>query len=1250
MNDDKPLDDVKDSSSFDVEKGSSTPTPADRNGSPGRAKTTPNSPSKELNAKTVVVADRESDDSSSSSDGDSFAPTWLLSIVGYLQTSCAWIPQHLTWSDLKPAIRCAVVAWVSLVLFLVPSIEVLLGNAGFLIVIAAVLSPPAEPFIEVFEREMLILLFASAAWAWCCFGLFCANLARRVKVPNVTLFQAVDGRYIEAGPAVIIAVFIFIGSGTFLSFRAKQGPGPYLFPCVLACLCIDISLTTGVLFPFPFYLIGKAILLPLALHTAISLLASIVIFPSTVSARFTSRLSSALSPFLSVLEKNRTLLSTPLTAPEFAPLLASVRADTKKCEAGLVPLASSGRLLKSDLIYGRFSPRDFKTFQGMFRRLAGRADGLGLFFALVDPARERFPGTRRPTPAPTTPGTPKVDLSRPASRAPSVERPVGAVETNSRHDLEPDSPLSPISTSHRSLLSQPVAQGSSPSVSISPTFKHSHSLSVSHAHLHLHNPLRHSEPTDSNHQQHSQSQSHGHLSLFNLARARARKSEFVVGTFQSQRYLDLEATHLFDPDEENWNENLGHLLNDCCDPLLESCVLGLTSVGGWLSTVRDARLSQLLRSVSHLGVPLISPLFAFFGFGEKKAAEERTRRQERIDKVKELRGKIASVLEKFRQDTRHVVLEPYQHGFEDSSPIEELKERQEGVQGKDDEKSLELDKEDVMPPHRCLFNCFVYQYNLMQISSIILEMLDEIIRLDDERQECRLWTPVHRLFTWTPWSLSEPESHFGDDDDPDVIQGIKQDRSDTESQSEVTTLAQSTTTDTHMPSSTTGPAFRLDPEADLGIPKRRNPDALPPQNMMESVMRFIHEIFANLGSIHVLFGIKTGLLTVALSLPSLFKTSTEFAYDNRFVWGVFIAQLTTSCFRGETLFGISTAIISTFFGAIVGMTMWYISCGSAHGNAFGLAAVCAVCFPFFFYARIYWPIPPMRNVIFFVTAILVIAYSYQDVHLNVPGSPGFGFSVGWKRFVAVTGGVVAAFIASFFPPSTTIRLYERNLLAKTSSELGTIYCAILSFANTKHEPEIQEIITSLIAVRNKLQRSVTMRTNVGYEFSLRGRWPADRYKKVTDLQIPISFSLSHLMSILEHLDPSWSRALLRRTRFMDPTFQGDVLAVISLISFSLRTGCPLPQITPCPLIDRFMFRYHGLEVIHKDAEEDYGLPRTLSIDLLKDEQYLMFSVGISTAFALVTRLDRLMLAVKEIVGEHYHIHGVGLRHANADRV
>jgi hypothetical protein len=64
------------------------------------------------------------------------------------------------------------------------------------------------------------------------------------------------------------------------------------------------------------------------------------------------------------------------------------------------------------------------------------------------------------------------------------------------------------------------------------------------------------------------------------------------------------------------------------------------------------------------------------------------------------------------------------------------------------------------------------------------------------------------------------------------------------------------------------------------------------------------------------------------------------------------------------------------------------------------------------------------------------------------------------------------------------------------------------------------------------------------------------------------------------------------------------LIIQAMISNSLRSGQPLPQITPCPLLDRFMARQHGLNVIHQESEDDLGLPRTLTMDTLQNEQYL----------------------------------------------
>ncbi|KAF8901456.1 hypothetical protein CPB84DRAFT_1815176 [Gymnopilus junonius] len=1060
-------------------------------------------------------------------------PEWLEPVKSYLVDNCSWIPRNWTWSKIKPVIRCAVVGWVSMVLFVIPQVERTVGSAAFLILIVAFLMAPSEPFIATAEREILFLFMCSLMWAWCCLGIFLADLARHVRVPHATLAQVIDGKYIEAAPSVIIGIFIFFGSALLLWFRANRGPGPFFIACVFAALTMDICLTTAVLFPFPFYLIGSSIMIPLSLHSALSLLGCLVIFPSTITAQFTSSLSISMGPVLVMLAGNCKLLATSISSPDFSPLLVTVKKDTKSCESSLVPLANARRLLKGDWIYGRFSPKDFVAFQGMLKRLAARADGLSVYFSLVDPSREKFPGTMQVTPVPTTFNSPRGDLSRATSRAPSrapsrpPSRPpsIGERPSENPEQAPEEIPASPTSV-HR--LSHAYSHHKHP---------HSKSHSTTHSHLFLHDSV----VSHHRHHSHNERHSHGlhhrllHSSLMDL---RLKREEYAVGTFESQRYMNLESTGIFDPFEfAQWNEKI----QGFCTPLLEACSLGMTTVRDWMMTSRDGR-----------------------------ATTREIKRKERVKKIREVRDLVAEALRLFRTQERHGVVEPYRPAFEDGEY--------------DPQRHGHLFSALSRPPARCLFHSFIYQYSLMQITSIILEMLDEILRLEEVRMECRLWTPLEHIRTtsWNLWTTAETVDPNTEDDDPDFIQG--------RGQPDVSPTPVPRSNDADMPSKISGPAFFVTPDVDLGIPKRRDPDHLPPRNLFETVMTVVFSFVLSLGTGNALFALKGGFLSVALSLPSLIKYTAQFAYVNRFVWGIFMGQMALARFQGDTYFALWARAVSTFFGAIVGTVIWYIACGSGSGNPFGLAAVAAVCFPFFFYGRLYWPIPPLR-----------VGYSYQDTHLGSPGNPGHGWSIAWKRFVLVTSGVSASFFASFLPPATTIRRYHRSLLATTSSEIGT------------------------------LGRLTAMRANVGYEVSLQGRWPADRYQKIVDIQTALSYSLSHLMSVLEHLDPAWSRAFLRRTRFMDPDFQGDVLAVI---------WCPLPQITPCPLADRFMLKYHGLSVIHKDSEEDYGLPRRLSIETLKNEQYLMFSVGITTAFGIVNRLDRLMVAVKEVVGEQYHIHGI----------
>lgn len=74
-------------------------------------------------------------------------------------------------------------------------------------------------------------------------------------------------------------------------------------------------------------------------------------------------------------------------------------------------------------------------------------------------------------------------------------------------------------------------------------------------------------------------------------------------------------------------------------------------------------------------------------------------------------------------------------------------------------------------------------------------------------------------------------------------------------------------------------------------------------------------------------------------------------------------------------------------------------------------------------------------------------------------------------------------IFSFLPPSTTIRSYQRRVLATTVAQLGTIYCASVSFASNRKADEPALIVQSLLAIRRKLKRSLMVKENVTYEVS-----------------------------------------------------------------------------------------------------------------------------------------------------------------------
>ncbi|KAK1227088.1 hypothetical protein PQX77_009921 [Marasmius sp. AFHP31] len=108
---------------------------------------------------------------------------------------------------------------------------------------------------------------------------------------------------------------------------------------------------------------------------------------------------------------------------------------------------------------------------------------------------------------------------------------------------------------------------------------------------------------------------------------------------------------------------------------------------------------------------------------------------------------------------------------------------------------------------------------------MILDLLGEVVRLEQERRYNRLWTPVSRMFRRGKWELTDNALNY-DEEDPDLVPGM-------------------------MPGT-------MD---DLGLPRRRDPDALPPRNPFEWIVSHLYRFVAGLGGGNVLYAVKAGILT-----------------------------------------------------------------------------------------------------------------------------------------------------------------------------------------------------------------------------------------------------------------------------------------------------------------------------------------------------------------------------------------------------
>ncbi|GAA6054703.1 hypothetical protein JCM3770_000038, partial [Rhodotorula araucariae] len=1079
-----------------------------------------------------------------------------------------WVKPHLNWKGLRPVIRASLASWCGLVLMLCTPSLLMLGQAAFLVLVVSVISPASQPIAAQLETTFFQFICVAVSWAWACIAIAIAHAARSTYAFTQSEFQAYaaqqymqpgmtaaqlttaiqegvfHGDFIEPGSSAVCAIFLGAGCGFFLWLRGFVGPGPVIFGTIFAMILLIVCLTIAVLFPYPYYSIGLVFFLPFTCQQAIGLACTLLVFPETLAHQFADRLLAVLGPLHQVVkDQPRMLAANPRSADwlEFKSIQAAANAAN-----GIVALMTASEPnLSREVSFARVSGRDLSGMLQNLRVLVARTSGFAFFHAVVEkhlhrdesdakggPAAddlvlrmgrsranspEHTPGH---TPGSTRPSSPTRE-PRGSSSAPDPAA-LGEALSRVRHDSEHGSalgggpstspvwPSSPLSGAQQALPRIARAQSSpglrardDSSASLADLAEHPSTLAheregrpsvaISRGSHPDHHPSAHA---------HAHSHGHGRFSKDKRRRSRSRNRSST----HAHGHGKGSSSHI----------SLPSLLHEVLHPQLDVKPVGVVEsmtyadLEDYLHNPRDEEhleelmrllskascdlLSVLDRSVAHL----ITVLHRFKSLDDTYRALFRYNHDEVEKLVGTSRAQLAALkaaLAAYRDDKRLEVVRPFARLFD---PF--------GAEARG-----ELTRDDEMqsqPSHRGLFWAFQYEHALIGWGEALVELFETVLKVETKRRRPRIWLPNWKKARFTRSSAAE---EYGEDD-PEELRDLN-------------TAAFSTP---------------------------RNPDSVPPKTLVQYVGVQVTGVLDLLARRDVLFGIKSALLLGLCSLPAMFPSTSHFFYVNRGVWVLVMICLTSNQFLGDVTFGYLVRVFGTIAGAAIGLCLWSIAAQTGKGHPVAVGAVCAVAWPFLFFWRVHRQ-PVMTAILPTVTAMLVIGYSWQDAHNPSLSTVGYGWDVAWRRFVCVMIGITIAFVAALIPPTTRQKVSIRRTYAKVIGRMGDVLCQILSYANCKDGPTKtpKVIIKNLAALRARVNRTVQARAMARYELSLQGEWPSELYASLQALQMEMLDQLGQLCMVISRLDSKWTKALLHRTQFANPSFLQDMLTTLYLVSRAL---------------------------------------------------------------------------------------------------
>ncbi|GAA5900035.1 uncharacterized protein JCM6883_006070 [Sporobolomyces salmoneus] len=558
-----------------------------------------------------------------------------------------------------------------------------------------------------------------------------------------------------------------------------------------------------------------------------------------------------------------------------------------------------------------------------------------------------------------------------------------------------------------------------------------------------------------------------------------------------------------------------------------------------------------------------------------------------------------------------------------------------------------------------LFTLLAASDNLLTYIEAVLAFARQISYLQDHRRRNKIWFPTGLRKIGNLLKGEKGSSAVGDGQNPDELEDVADD--DTASSSETAVEGEGDKKRDEAAKKAVAEAMSEN---------RRDPDARPPHSYQKLTIGF-HKFGKWLGTPETIFAIRFALVSVALWLPQIFRTTAQLSCyslptlssaEQKLLWAQIMAQTGLSVYSGDQILSTIQRLIGTACGLVYGLVIWYTGSGNGGGSRPGLGAAFYILFLPVLAIRLFTPLASMQGTLMLaVTTVLVVGYSFQDGPNGLPvyGNPGVGYNIAWRRALLVVIGVAVATIVMLIPTQSS-KVLVRRTHATTISELGRVYANILSAwikeGNLPEETENDEPTSSafsthaakaarakMLALRLKLNSSRIAIIQSTYEINFKGDFPKEEWLESFRVQMHLLQALGQVGHSLVRLDRTWRKRLVSTTAFLNQPLIADVSTTFALVSLALRQKSPLPQATPGPLIDRLLYHDTRLRFLSREntTDDNFELEGAsigsfeLTFDVLKHESFSIYSNCLQGLASILLDVDELEVAAKSLLGVSY---------------